>query len=90
MTTVLVVDDDHLMRVGLIEILGAGPELTVVGHADSGTRAIELARITHPDIVLMDVRMANGDGITATRAITAELATTRVIVLTTFDQDDYA
>ncbi|MDO8389066.1 MAG: response regulator transcription factor [Actinomycetota bacterium] len=89
MTTVLVVDDDHLMRVGLIEILGADPELTVVGHADSGTRAIELARITHPDIVLMDVRMANGDGITATRAITAELATTRVVVLTTFDQDDY-
>ena len=89
MTSVLVVDDDHLMRVGLIEILGADPDLTVVGHADSGTRAIELARLTRPDIVLMDVRMPNGDGITATQAITSELTATRVIVLTTFDQDDY-
>lgn len=89
MIKVLVVDDDHLMRVGLIEILGADPTITVVGHADSGTRAIELARLTLPDVTLMDVRMPNGDGIAATRAITSELAGTRVIVLTTFDQDDY-
>lgn len=89
MITVLVVDDDHLMRVGLIEILGGDAELDIVGHADSGVRALELARMTRPDIVLMDVRMPNGDGITATRAITAELATTRVIVLTTFDHDEY-
>jgi len=89
MIRVLVVDDDHLMRVGLIEILGADPALTVVGHADSGTRALELARLTRPDVVLMDVRMPNGDGISATRAIVAELTTARVIVLTTFDQDDY-
>jgi DNA-binding NarL/FixJ family response regulator len=89
MIKVLVVDDDHLMRVGLIEILGADPSITVAGHADSGTRAIELARLTLPDVALMDVRMPDGDGIAATRAITSELAGTRVIVLTTFDEDDY-
>jgi DNA-binding NarL/FixJ family response regulator len=86
---VLVVDDDHLMRVGLIEVLGGDPELDIVGHADSGVRALELARLTRPDIVLMDVRMPNGDGITATRAITTQLAATRVLVLTTFDHDEY-
>jgi DNA-binding NarL/FixJ family response regulator len=89
MIKVLVVDDDHLMRVGLIEILGADPSITVVGHADSGTRAVELARLCVPDLALMDIRMPNGDGIDATRAITAELPVTRVLVLTTFDQDDY-
>lgn len=89
MIRVLVADDDHLMRVGLIEILGADPTINVVGHADSGTRALELARLTLPDVVLMDVRMPDGDGITATRAITSTLADTRVVVLTTFDQDDY-
>lgn len=89
MIRVLVVDDDHLMRAGLIELLGGDAEVEVVGHADSGTRAIELAELTNPDIVLMDVRMPNGDGITATRAITRAPATTRVIVLTTFDHDEY-
>lgn len=89
MIRVLVVDDDHLMRVGLIEILGADPTISVVGHADSGTRAVELARLTLPDVVLMDVRMPDGDGIIATREITSALADTRVMVLTTFDQDDY-
>lgn len=89
MIRALVVDDDHLMRAGLIEILGADPSISVVGHADSGTRAVELARLTLPDVVLMDVRMPDGDGITATRAITSAHADTRVIVLTTFDQDDY-
>ncbi len=89
MIRVLVVDDDHLMRVGLVEILGSDPDITVVAHADSGTRAVELARLVTPDVVLMDVRMPNGDGIAATAAITAELPTVRVLVLTTFDQDDY-
>ena len=89
MIRVLVVDDDHLMRAGLVELLGADPELSVVGHADSGTRAMELARLTEPDVVLMDVRMPDGDGITATRAITTELPMVRVLVLTTFDRDDY-
>jgi len=89
MIRVLVVDDDHLMRVGLVEILGSDPGIDVAAHADSGTRAVELARLVNPDVVLMDVRMPNGDGITATAAITAELPTVRVLVLTTFDQDDY-
>lgn len=86
---VLVVDDDHLMRAGLIELLGADPGLAVVGHAESGRRAVELARLTRPDVVLMDVRMPDGDGIAATRAITAELPDSRVLVLTTFDEDDH-
>ena len=89
MIRVLVVDDDHLMRAGLIELLGADDELIVVGHADSGIRAIEMARLTTPDVILMDVRMPNGDGITATRTIVAEQPDTKVLVLTTFDQDDY-
>lgn len=89
MIRVLVVDDDHLMRAGLVELLGADHDLSVVGHADSGTRALELARLTVPDVVLMDVRMPDGDGISATRAITSELPGVRVLVLTTFDRDDY-
>lgn len=89
MTRVLVVDDDHLMCAGLIELLGADTTIEIVGHADSGTRAVELARLLHPDVILMDVRMPNGDGITATRTIVAEQPATRVLILTTFDQDDY-
>lgn len=89
MIRVLVVDDDHLMRAGLVEILGSDPDVTVAAHADCGTRALELTRLVAPDVVLMDVRMPNGDGISATAAITAELPTVRVLVLTTFDQDDY-
>jgi len=89
MIRVLVVDDDHLMRVGLVEILGSDPDIAVVAHADSGMRAVELARLVNPDVVLMDVRMPNGDGITATAAITTEVPNARVLVLTTFDQDDY-
>lgn len=89
MISVLVVDDDHLMRAGLIELLGADSEIAVAGHADSGVRAIEMARLTTPDVVLMDVRMPNGDGIGATATIVAELPDTKVLVLTTFDDDNH-
>jgi len=89
MIRVLVVDDDHLMRAGLIELLGADPSIAVAGHADTGRRAAELAEQLTPDVVIMDIRMPDGDGITATSSITKRCPDTKVLVLTTFDNDDY-
>jgi DNA-binding NarL/FixJ family response regulator len=86
---VLVVDDDHLMRAGLIEILGADATIDVIGHAATGKQAVDLEALLHPDVVLMDIQMPDGDGITATRQITAKPTGARVLVLTTFDRDDY-
>lgn len=90
---VLVVDDDVPTRIGLRTILDAEPDITVVGEADDGVQACALTRTTDPDVVLMDVRMHNLDGLEATRRITmdasAEDPTPRVIVLTTFDDDEY-
>lgn len=86
---VLLVDDEPLVREGFGLIVGSQSDLEVVGDAADGAAGVELARRHRPDVVLMDVRMPVLDGIAATRAITAELATTRVIVLTTFDLDDY-
>jgi DNA-binding NarL/FixJ family response regulator len=89
MIRVLVADDDQLMRAGLIELLGADPDISVVGQAASGHMAVELAALLDPDVVLMDVRMPDGDGITATHQIASRFPSVRVLVLTTFDQDDY-
>ncbi|WP_051142625.1 response regulator transcription factor [Gryllotalpicola ginsengisoli] len=75
---------------GFRMVLDAHPDLEVIGEASDGAEAIELARRTRPDVVLMDVRMPNVDGIAATSAILAELPATRVLVLTTFDLDEYA
>jgi DNA-binding NarL/FixJ family response regulator len=86
---VLVVDDDHLMRAGLIEILGADSTINVIGQAATGHQAIELESHLHPDVVLMDIQMPDGDGIHATRQITANPTSAKVLVLTTFDRDDY-
>lgn len=86
---VLLVDDEPLVREGFGLIVGSQPDLDIVGDAADGAAALELARRHRPDVVLMDVRMPVLDGIAATRAITAELAATRVIVLTTFDLDEY-
>jgi DNA-binding NarL/FixJ family response regulator len=88
-TSVLIADDQALVRAGFRMILEAHDDIDVVGEAGDGSEAIELARTHHPDVVLMDVRMPRLDGIAATRAIVGERPTTRVLVLTTFDLDDY-
>ncbi len=86
---VVIADDDHLMRAGLVELLGADPSIEIVGQAATGWEAIDLASRLLPDVVLMDVRMPDLDGISATRRLTAETPSSRVLILTTFEQDDY-
>ena len=89
MTRVLIADDDHLMRAGLVELLGADPTIEVVGQAANGRDAVERAGRLTPDVVLMDVRMPDLDGIAATRELAKSAPETRVLILTTFEQDDY-
>ena len=90
MTRVALVDDQSLVRMGFRMVLEAQPDIEVVGEASDGAEALALARRARPDVVLMDVRMPGTDGIAATAAITTELPDTRVLVLTTFDLDEYA
>lgn len=86
---VLVVDDQELVRAGFRLILGSADGIEVVGEAGDGAQALSAARALRPDVVLMDVRMPDVDGITATRRITQEMSQTRVLVLTTFDLDEH-
>jgi DNA-binding NarL/FixJ family response regulator len=86
---VLIADDDHLMRAGLAELLTADPAIDIVGQAATGRQAIEQAARLHPDVVLMDVRMPDLDGIAATRELGRLDRDIRVLILTTFEQDDY-
>ncbi len=88
---VLVADDQALVRAGFRGIVAATPGFSVVGEAGTGREAVEQARRTRPDVVLMDVRMPVMDGIEATRRITGSAATAdvRVLILTTFDLDEY-
>ncbi|MHA6757020.1 response regulator [Streptacidiphilus sp. PAMC 29251] len=86
---VVLVDDQPLVRSGLRVIMADHPDLDVVGEAASGAEAVRLAREVSPDVVVMDIRMPGMDGIEATRLITASPGTTRVLVLTTFDEDDH-
>ena len=89
--SVAVADDQALVRVGFCGIIAATPGFSVVGEATNGAEAVEVARAVKPDVILMDVRMPDLDGIEATRRITTapETAGVRVIILTTFDLDDY-
>jgi DNA-binding NarL/FixJ family response regulator len=88
-TRVLIVDDDDLMRAGLAELLGSDPTIEVVGRAATGREAVHSARRLDPDVVLMDVRMPDMDGITATAEITRAGCRARVVMLTTYEHDDY-
>ena len=87
---VLLVDDQQLVRMGFRMLLDAEDGIDVVGEAGDGNEAVRLAGALRPDVVLMDIRMPGLDGIAATRAILAEHPDCRVIVLTTFDLDEYA
>lgn len=87
---VLLVDDQDLIRVGFRLVLEAEPDMSVVGEAGDGEEAIRRARELRPDVALMDIRMPGLDGIAATEAIVEAMPQTRVLVLTTFDLDEYA
>ncbi|WP_199428994.1 response regulator [Qaidamihabitans albus] len=88
MIRVVVVDDQELMRVGFRMVLGAQPDIDLVGEAADGAAAVRLAGELRPDVVLMDVRMPVLDGVEATKLIVGE-GTSRVLVMTTFDLDEY-
>jgi DNA-binding NarL/FixJ family response regulator len=86
---VLIVDDQELVRAGFRMILEAQEEIEVVGEAGDGAEAVEAARALDPDVVLMDVRMPGTDGVEATRRLVAAGARARVLMLTTFDAEEY-
>lgn len=89
MTRVLVVDDQALVRAGFVALIDSDPELEVVGEAGDGVAAVALAERTAPDVVVMDIRMPEMDGIEATRLITSHDPAPSILVLTTFDLDEY-
>lgn len=88
--SVLLVDDEELVRAGMSAILGSSPDITVVGEASDGSEVVPLVRRLRPDVVVMDVRMPQVDGITATRELLAAVPEPpRVLVITTFEHDEY-
>jgi DNA-binding NarL/FixJ family response regulator len=89
MTSVLIADDDDLVRAGLAAILATDETIEIAGEASTGREAVERVRRLRPDVVLMDVRMPDLDGIAATRELAQRAPSTRVVILTTFEQDDY-
>ncbi|MDH6135639.1 DNA-binding NarL/FixJ family response regulator [Kitasatospora sp. MAA4] len=90
MTTVLIVDDQPLQRFGFRMLLESTPDTEVVGEAGHGAEAVRQSALLRPDVILMDVRMPGMDGIEATRRIIAAGGRSRILVLTTFDLDEYA
>ena len=86
---VLIVDDDDLMRAGLRGVLASDEAIELVGEADDGRAAAYRTRLLKPDVVLMDIRMPDLDGISATREVLAAFPEVKVVILTTFEQDDY-
>ncbi len=89
MIRVLLVDDQSLLRLGFRMILDAEPDIEVVGEAADGATGVSMTSTQHPDVVLMDVRMPGMNGIQATAAITAGAPHSKVLILTTFDLDEY-
>ncbi len=89
MVRVLVVDDQRLMRDGIASLLSIQPGIDVAGTAANGQEALERARELQPDVILMDIRMPIMDGVAATAAVRRELPACQVLMLTTFDDDEY-
>ncbi len=89
MTRILIADDDDLMRAGLVELLSNDPTIDIIGEASTGREAIERTRRLAPDVVLMDVRMPDLDGIAATRELSRADSRTKILILTIFEEDDY-
>ncbi|MDG4858437.1 response regulator transcription factor [Streptomyces sp. T-3] len=90
MTTVLIVDDQPMQRFGFRMLLESQDDMELLGEASNGIEAVRMVSQLHPDVVLMDIRMPGLDGIEATRRIVAAGDRTRVLILTTFDLDEYA
>lgn len=86
---ILIADDQEIIRQGLAIILDHQPDMSVVGQAEHGEQAVAMARTLRPDVVLMDLKMPKMSGIQATRIIAGELSKTQVIILTTYDSDDW-
>ncbi|MFG3689384.1 response regulator [Micromonospora sp. NPDC047740] len=87
--SVVLVDDEAMVRVGLRMVLSGEPDITVVGEASDGDQAVDLVTRTQPDVVLMDIRMQRVDGLEASRRLLAAAPDTKIIILTTFDEDEH-